>query len=763
MQTFQLGLRAKLLVMALVTIVTVSAVAAVYFLLNAQIETSTRQEAAAAQRVSVLSEARATALELLGRTESFVMKPTEASAASVTDQAAVLSTLLPSLSDEPEMQSALESMPSTATQVVTALKELGLTQDEGLQGSLRASVRSVEDTLNAQIATGITLDGLMVEMLMLRRHEKDFMLRKDPKYIASFSEGITSFTAALPTSGLPFLAQREVAALIAAYNTDFNTYATGLLGLGEAVDQFENDVSEASAIVSDRLAAAQERRAAAEANLESLRANMTTTLTATFVIAAILALVLAVFISRSISRPIVGMTNAMRRLADGDLDVAVPGRTQRDEIGAMAAAVEVFKQNAIRVSELGAEEAVRAGQTRERSDAGVVLISSLTDVVEHAIAGDFTHRVQGNPKYEDLEAVARGVNDLLETVDSGISETGRVLAALARLDLTERMEGTYHGAFAKLQADTNAVGNNLTDIVGQLRDTSGSVKVATGEILAGANDLAERTTKQAAAIEETSAAMEQLANTVSENARRADSASEKAKTMSQTAGETGAVMERSTNAMQRITESSAKISNIIGLIDDIAFQTNLLALNASVEAARAGDAGKGFAVVAVEVRRLAQSAAQASSEVKALIEQSSDEVAGGTRLVAEASQKLGMMLEGVRESAMLLEGIASASREQSNGIAEVTTAIRQMDEMTQHNAALVEETNAAIEQTEAQATELDKIVSVFVVNGSSRRAAPSPVAAPKGIKALQAKVKSVASSYLGGGAKAAVNQDWDEF
>ena len=177
-------------------------------------------------------------------------------------------------------------------------------------------------------------------------------------------------------------------------------------------------------------------------------------------------------------------------------------------------------------------------------------------------------------------------------------------------------------------------------------------------------------------------------------------------------------------AMERISVSSGKISNIIGLIDDIAFQTNLLALNASVEAARAGDAGKGFAVVAVEVRRLAQSAASASSEVKVLIEQSAVEVTGGTRLVNDASERLARMLAGVRDNATLIDEIAKSGREQASAIAEVTTAVRQMDEMTQHNAALVEETNAAIEQTESQASELDRIVDIFVIDEvASRRVA----------------------------------------
>ena len=433
---------------------------------------------------------------------------------------------------------------------------------------------------------------------------------------------------------------------------------------------------------------------------------------------------ISVVTARVISRPLVAMTGAMGALAEGRLETEVPAKHRKDEIGAMALAVEVFKNNAIKVRELDLAEQVRIGQTRERSQAMGALVESLGSVVNAASDGEFSKRIELTLRDEDLRGVMTGVNNLVATVDRGLTETGGVLAAMAQTDLTKRVRGDYKGAFARLKADTNAVGEKLTDIVGQLRQTSGAVKTATGEILSGANDLAERTTKQAAAIEETSAAMEQLAQTVADNARRADSARGKARDVSTTAEETGEVMRTANAAMERISVSSGKISNIIGLIDDIAFQTNLLALNASVEAARAGDAGKGFAVVAVEVRRLAQSAASASSEVKVLIEQSAVEVTGGTRLVNDASERLARMLAGVRDNATLIDEIARSGREQASAIAEVTTAVRQMDEMTQHNAALVEETNAAIEQTESQASELDRIVDIFVIDEvTSRRVA----------------------------------------
>jgi methyl-accepting chemotaxis protein len=431
--------------------------------------------------------------------------------------------------------------------------------------------------------------------------------------------------------------------------------------------------------------------------------------------------------SRGITNPIDRLTGSMKALAEGDMTVRIAGAERQDELGEMAKTVEVFRENAIRVGEMTEGERAASIQRREDRTAMMAkLQSAFGEVVDAAISGDFTRRVAAEFPDEELNSLARSVNALVETVDRGISETGEVLAALADTDLTLRMHGDYEGSFAKLKADTNAVADKLTDIVSQLKDTAGTLKVATGEILSGANDLSERTTKQAATIEETSAAMDQLATTVIDNSTRASAASTKAQSVSAAAAESGAVMQQANDAMERITTSSGKISNIIGLIDDIAFQTNLLALNASVEAARAGEAGKGFAVVAVEVRRLAQSAAEASRDVKVLIEQSAGEVNGGSRLVAGAAQKLVAMQAAARENSELIEAIAAASREQARAIEQVTAAVRTMDEMTQHNAALVEQTNAAIEQTEAQARELDRVVDIFTLGGDEMAEAERP-------------------------------------
>jgi len=466
--------------------------------------------------------------------------------------------------------------------------------------------------------------------------------------------------------------------------------------------------------------------------------------------------------SRSISRPLTGMAQAMDELASGNLSVAVAGGKRGDELGAMARALEVFRNNAHRMADMTEEERAASIQRRQdRAQMMAALQRAFGQVVDAAVAGDFSRRIEAQFDDTELNLLAQSVNNLVSTVDRGLAETAQVLAALAEADLSLRMQGDYEGAFLKLKQDTNRVADKLTDVVGQLKTTSSTLKTATGEILSGANDLSERTSKQAATIEETSAAMEQLAATVLQNAERAREASEVAATVTHTAEDGGQVMSQANSAMERIETSSAKISNIIGMIDDIAFQTNLLALNASVEAARAGEAGKGFAVVAVEVRRLAQSAAQASADVKALIEQSAGEVKVGSRLVADAAAKLQSMLTAARSSNELMSGIARESREQASAIDEVNAAVRQMDEMTQHNAALVEETNAAIEKTEAQARELDRVVDVFTLERGMAEGAPAPDVLDRGIRGLQ-RVARTAKAYLSEG-NAALEEDWQEF
>ncbi len=498
------------------------------------------------------------------------------------------------------------------------------------------------------------------------------------------------------------------------------------------------------------------------------------------VVALVLTAAAALLLSRLLTRPIPRLAATMSGIADGDLDAEVPYTGTRNEIGAMARAVEVFRANSAEKAVLDAqarqhlaEAADHTGQLAAISRSQIVAEFDLDGLLLTAndnflaLLGYQLEEIAGRPNAQflyDADPASQSYRQFWQDLAAGqfksgeyrrrsrsgqeiwiqstftpifdtegepykvvqfatdvtarklsVAAIGAGLKQLAAGDLTSRIETPFPPEFEDLRLALNGTVERFAEVVGQLRLTTRSLRTASGELLSGANDLSERTTRQAATIEETSAAMEQLAATVAGNAGMAEEAARKAETVSHAAAESGSVMSEATGAMERITQSSAKISSIIGMIDDIAFQTNLLALNASVEAARAGDAGKGFAVVAVEVRRLAQSAANASAEVKALVEKSGDEVKGGAGLVAAASERLRAMQAAVEENSALVRSIARASRDQAASIEEVNAAVRTLDQMTQHNASLVEETNAVIEQTEGQTQALDRIVDVFRV------------------------------------------------
>ena len=481
----------------------------------------------------------------------------------------------------------------------------------------------------------------------------------------------------------------------------------------------------------------------------------------------VLGILMAVITSRWLVGTFKRLTLTMRELAAGNYAVTIAGTTTQNELGEMARALETFRTNGEQVAQAEVEKETRAGETAARAERMERFQLAFDAVIARAMEGDFAGRIDDRFGDAEIDRISDNLNGMLGTIEDALTEAERVLGALAVADLRDRMLGSYSGAFAKLKTSTNSVAEKLEDIVAGLRDTSGALKVATSEILAGANDLSERSTKQASTIEETASAMEQMASTVALNAERARDASNSSERMTTIVEAGSKVMSDATDAMDRISTSSSKISNIIGLIDDIAFQTNLLALNASVEAARAGEAGKGFAVVAVEVRRLAQSAAQASADVKELIEQSANEVRNGTRLVTDVAGRLKEITETVRTSAVLIDSIATDSKAQAEGIGEVNIAVRQMDEMTQHNAALVEQMNAAIEQTEGQATRLDDIVDTFTLNEHadakggklSPREATEPITGARG---MLNKVRKAAQTYFGGSAATAA-QEWSEF
>ncbi|MCG3187472.1 MAG: hypothetical protein IOMNBAOH_02087 [Rhodocyclaceae bacterium] len=345
--------------------------------------------------------------------------------------------------------------------------------------------------------------------------------------------------------------------------------------------------------------------------------------------------------------------------------------------------------------------------------------NEVAGIVDAAVAGDFSQRIEVAGKDGFFRQLAEGINRLMEISSTGLAEVVRVLGALAKADLTQTIDSHYEGTFGQLKDDSNATVQRLSEIIGQIRDAAQAIDTAASEIASGNTDLSQRTEEQASNLEETASSMEELTATVKQNAENARQANQLAATASEVAVKGGSVVSQVVSTMSSITESSKKIVDIISVIDGIAFQTNILALNAAVEAARAGEQGRGFAVVASEVRNLAQRSAAAAKEIKTLIGDSVEKVEVGSKLVESAGKTMEDIVGSVKRVTDIMGEITAASMEQSSGIEQVNQAIMQMDQVTQQNAALVEEAAAAAESMKTQAAQLAETVGIFALSGQA--------------------------------------------
>jgi methyl-accepting chemotaxis protein len=412
----------------------------------------------------------------------------------------------------------------------------------------------------------------------------------------------------------------------------------------------------------------------------------------------------------------------------------------------------------------------RLGSVVEWNDrtAEVATEKEVAAIVEGAVLGDFSRRMDMQGKEGFFKLLGDGMNKLTETSEVGLSEVVRMLSALSKGDLTDRITNEYHGTFGQLKDDSNATAENLKEIIAQVKEATDTINTASKEIAAGNTDLSQRTEEQASSLEETAASMEELTSTVKQNAENAKQANQLAKGASEIAVKGGDVVGQVVGTMSSINESSRKIVDIISVIDGIAFQTNILALNAAVEAARAGEQGRGFAVVAAEVRNLAQRSAAAAKEIKTLIGDSVDKVEVGTKLVDEAGKTMEEIVNAVKRVTDIMAEISAASLEQSSGIEQVNQAITQMDEVTQQNAALVEEAAAAAESMEEQAQTLAQAVAIFKLDEGSqtqtRRIAATPQrnSQPAAMAPAARKPATKAKALPAKSAKAD-DGEWEEF
>ncbi|TRB03342.1 HAMP domain-containing protein [Agrobacterium tumefaciens] len=610
-----------------------------------------------------------------------------------------------------------------------------LSRYKSLSSMLRNAQASAADSVERSRAlTDLQMAAAQISTLMSaipNASETELTAIKD-QYDATGKE-IDSILARLKASGGSTAMQVLVKALL-----DEGTGPQGLFALradqaklnGQTADML-NDMTVTSIIlgVDVKLIAAKEKQAARHA--AELSRGMTqqtvavNAATSCLVIAA--ALIALFYVRRSVTRRLIGLATVMGRLAAGDHSTLVPV-TGRDEITEMAGAVEVFRANAVANIRLEQEAVEQRNLTEE------------------------DRRIKAESDRLRAEAMAQATQGL-----------GEGLKHLSTGDLTYRLSQPFAAEFETLRADFNGAVGQLAETLRAVADAANAIDSGSREVSGSADDLSKRTEQQAASLEETAAALDQITVNVANSSKRADEARMIAAQANTSAAHSGQVVASAVDAMEKIEQSSKQVSNIIGVIDEIAFQTNLLALNAGVEAARAGDAGKGFAVVAQEVRELAQRSAKAAREIKELIRNSSVEVQSGVKLVSETGTALKTIEGYIVTVNHHMDSIATSAREQSVGLAEVNTAVNQMDQVTQQNAAMVEESNAASATLAGEAGRLRDLISQFQFGEAMRRPAPVTEASPSNrpvASPARRIVGAVAKAFSG---NAAVKQTWEEF
>jgi methyl-accepting chemotaxis protein len=387
---------------------------------------------------------------------------------------------------------------------------------------------------------------------------------------------------------------------------------------------------------------------------------------------------LASAIARGLSRRIAAQVAVMERLAANDINVETPFLSDRNETGRIAAALAVFKDSL-------AERNRLQGQAARQHE-----------VSEHRLS--------------ETEAAFRKAGEAQSAVVESLS---RALAKLADGDLTAKVDGAVSADYAQLKVDFNTAVERLAGALAQVSRCTRGISTGAEELAHAADDLSRRTENQAASLEETAAALDQITATVRRTASGANGASQAVTAAKSEAQRSGEVVSGAVQAMGEIEKSARQITQIIGVMDEIAFQTNLLALNAGVEAARAGESGRGFAVVAQEVRALAQRSADAAREIKGLISESSKHVAQGVSLVGQTGTALQSIVGKITETAALVDEIAASAQEQATALADINTSVNQMDQIVQQNAAMVEQSSAATHSLKGEAVELSRLVSRF--------------------------------------------------
>ncbi len=734
---------------------------------------------------------------------------------------------LQTLPHDEDMQEIIDQLRQTITNYQTAFidmvdarQRMGLDHNSGLHGKLRKAVHSVEETLgqHQQIA-------LSNSMLMMRRHEKDYLARKLDKYLQKMADEQERFTGLLQDSDISSDDKAAIATDMKEYYQTFMQLAPLHSEIEAKIMNVNDAIVMADMTLVDTVSARDELT---EANKENAIAAQQRLSRNFYIIVAgivIVVTIMMLLVTRVIISSIKSASVIADSIAQGKLDNKIDIKSD-DETGKLMRSLHIMQNNLRKNIETARKQARATGRIKQALDNvnGSVMIANadckiiymndafqammhaaeadmrkdlpdfdanelldtsidvfdkdnnqqckqltrhedacsadmviggrslrlvanpvfdtdggrigtvmewadrsqevaiedeIQDIVDAALAGDLSQRIDLSGKDGFFNMLSQGINDLVDVSERVINDTVDVLGAMARGDLTRSIEADYAGTFGQLKNDANSTIAKLTDVLAEISSGANAVLDGAHEIAQGNTNLSQRTEEQASSLEETTSSMEDMTFTVRQNADNARQANQLAAGAREQAEKGGAVVSNAVSAMGEITTSSKKIADIIGVIDEIAFQTNLLALNAAVEAARAGEQGRGFAVVASEVRNLAGRSATAAKEIKDLIEDSVTKVDEGSRLVDESGQTLEQIMNSVKQVSDIIAEITAASEEQSDGIEQVNKTIRQMDEMTQQNAALVEQAAAASEAMGEQARNLNELVAFFNTDNSA--------------------------------------------
>ncbi|SOB99243.1 methyl-accepting chemotaxis protein [Rhodobacter maris] len=639
------------------------------------------------------------------------------------------------------------------------LRVVGLDHDSGLQGELRKAVHDAE-----KIIDSLGMPDVRASLLMLRRHEKDFILRIDPVYIDKVDAEVANLLA-YPAEKYPSAQHRaRVVKKIEAYQETFHLFADLSLQLHDLIISSDEQYHAMLPELDQLRTHIAENSDALEASAVQHKLMAGGVIAVTGLIGFIALAFGAFRLFRATVVPLKKVSEAVETLAGGSTEISVPQSRLR-EVQAIGAALSTFRDAIIERRRLEAEHAAEteraaaaraeqadheAAEARAKAAAAEAERLATAERVarEHAAAqeiaavvaacaeGDFSQRLRTDDKEGVFAELCEGVNRIGEAAMDGLSAVQDALDQLAQGDLTHRMPERFHGVFAEIAAAMNRSTESLNGTLTNITVSAASVDTAASEISGATDDLARRSERNAATLEQTASALEQMSATVKSAANSAEVARVAVDDISGKAGAGRKVVESAVAAMDEIKSSSDAIAKILQVIDDIAFQTNLLALNAGVEAARAGEAGRGFAVVASEVRALAQRSSEAARDIARLIESSSTSVGRGVDLVRDSGRALRDIVAGVEDAATKIAEIVTASRETAAGIGEISNATTELDRTTQHNAAVFEQTNAAVRSLQGEANALAEAVSAFrlEVQGapsapaawSARSAAPGP-------------------------------------